>query len=152
MLVGIETARAALGVDAEEILARIEEGRLRWAWDISVRTDPARRAADTNVRELRLWVRELIAPDWCMAFGSAEVVARVLGQTRHQWRAAEVAQLLLCSRSVVKRLVDAGELAGPIQGRARWITRDSLASFLQRRLLGWQAKNESSPDRCKAAA
>jgi hypothetical protein len=135
LLVTIDAVRAVRGLDAEGVWAEVDQGRLRWVWDISTRPH-GRDTRTLSVRELRFWVAELIAPELCQPLAPEQAFALILGKGRQQWRAGEVMQGLLCSRSFVKRLIDAGELSGPIAGHTRWITRSSLAAFLRRRLIG----------------
>jgi hypothetical protein len=135
VLVPLDTVRAVLGLDAEGVVERVEAGQLRWVWDISARARGRRPCSRLNVRELRFWASELIAPGPCRALPPEQVIGLILGAQRQCWRAGEVVQRLLCSRSIVKRLVDAGELSGPLEHRLRWITRQSLADFLRRRLV-----------------
>jgi hypothetical protein len=154
VLVGMETARAALGLDAEEVLEQVEQGRLRWVWDISCRraappeaapapgstpgpgreASPAGRMPFGLNREPRFWTRELCAPDLCRGLTSEDAIQAVLGRGHNHWPASHVARLLLCSRPAVLRLLRAGELAGPIRAGVRWIARESLEGFLRRRL------------------
>ena len=139
VLVGVETARALLGVDADAVQARIDAGRLRWVWDISARPHGRERGrckpVDRDVPELRLWVRELLAPDLFDGLPLRQVLPLVLGRERPRWRSSEVAQLLLCSRPAMKRLAEAGELAGSVRAGIRWFNRAALSAFLARRLL-----------------
>jgi hypothetical protein len=135
VMVTMDTVRAALGLNAERVLEKVESGRLRWVWDISLRRQSAGLGAGGSVRELRFWVCELVAPEWCHELAPQQTLALILGGRREHWRATEVMQWLLCSRAVVKRLVDADQLSGPKLGRARWISRESLAGFLERRLV-----------------
>jgi len=129
VLAGVETARALLRVPADVITVWIETGRLRWVWDISVRGG--------SVRELRFWSRELIAPDTIAGLGAAQVIDLIVGAAqRARLHSAEVAQILLCSRPHVMRLVRSGELTGALNGHARWIDRASLILFFHHRLLG----------------
>ena len=139
-LVTVETARAALGIDADSVLARIDAGLLRWAWDVSAsppppRHSPAQRDDGGSLREIRLWARELIAPELCADLDPAHAIRLVIGLDRDRLRAVEVAQLLLISRPTIMRLVAAGELQGPRTGHAQLVQRSSLAAFLARRLI-----------------
>jgi hypothetical protein len=134
-LVSIDTVRAALGMDAEAVCQQVELGRLRWVWDISTHKPGCHRVGAGSVRELRFWVGELLAPQLAHQLARPEAIALMLGPGHRPWRASEVVHRLLCSRSVVKRLVDTGELAGSLRQHTCWITRRSLERFLGRRLL-----------------
>lgn len=124
-LVPVETARAVLGVEAEEIWARIESGEILYAYDIR---------AGRGTREVRIWVKELV--DDTRRVSCEQALCAILGTHREQWRAREVWQLLLCSRPHLRRLLQKGELSGPRMGAQQFITRASLADFLRRRWLG----------------
>lgn len=128
VLVTIDTLRAVQGVDAEAIWAGVDEGRWHWVFDVAAH----RRR---NLRELRFWARELIAPADCARLTIDEALAGILGTGRNYLRGSEVAQLLLVCRPTVFRLWQEGELRGAVAHRILKITRASLARFLQRRLL-----------------
>lgn len=130
VLVPVETVRAALGVDAETIYARIETGEIMWAWDIAVHTGRV-----NGVREIRIWARDFVAPGTTQSLDSAAVVNAVIGTERDRLRAVEVAQLFIASRPHIDRLVTAGALCGPLVGHTQWITRESLERFLHSRLV-----------------
>jgi hypothetical protein len=149
--VGVETARAILGVDADAIQARLEGGRLRWGWDISARRRRGRPGRRGAVRELRLWARELIAPDLCDTLRLREVIPMILGRRRRRWPSVEVAHLLLCSRPAMLRLAASGQLPGRLRHGTRWFTRARLAAFLSRRLLRPHRRLEARGCRLEAA-
>jgi len=138
VLVGMETARAMLGMDGEEVLEQIEQGRFRWVWDISSRPAVGGPAPGPprlkRHRAPRFWLQELQAPDLCRELTLEQVLEALLGQGRASWPATRVAQLLLCSRPAILRLVRAGELTGPVRDGARLIARADLEAFLRRRL------------------
>lgn len=128
-LVDMHTARAALGIDEDSVLALIESGDLRWAWDISIRRGV--------IREVRIWARCISARQVGIAQPGesiAEVIPCVLGPaTRDRFRSAEVRALFCCAQQTIQRLVEAGILSGEIQGRTLWVSRSSLESFLTHR-------------------
>jgi len=128
VLVTTETARAALGVDAETVWTRVDSGTLRWVWNVS--------AAGGPLRELRFWARELVAPDACRDLDLDHVVNQVVGmESREYLRSGEVAHLLLVSDPHVGRLWKAGALPGLIAGRTLKLRRDGLVKFLQERIV-----------------
>jgi len=128
VLVTVDTVRAARGVDADTILGQVDAGELRWAWDVS--------AGKGEVRELRLWAREIIAPEACAKLTAAAVVSSVIGSDKARWRGTELAQLLLVSRPHIKALADAKELPGQIAAGTLWVARAALEKFLTTRLQG----------------
>ena len=135
VLMSMETVRAVLGVDADTINARIESGEIRWVWDVALGAD---------VRELRFWAKEFIAPALCPANPKA-VVAEILG-TRERFRGTEIAQMLLVSRPTILRLVMNSELAGDIISGVIQVKRAALEKFLLTRLLeNSQGSTESRP-------
>ena len=135
-LVTVDTARAVLGVDADTILARIELGAIRWAWDIGMHG----RATDRVIPEYRLWARELfsqppIIPAAPSQLTPQEVIHAVIGVERLRMTRVEVAHLLLCSRPHIMALVRVGELQADDANPLNFVTRLSLGKFLESRLL-----------------
>ena len=128
VLVPTEIVRGVLGLDAESVWAKVDTGELRWVWDI-------RKGDAAQIRELRFWARELIQPDAHRGLSADAVIDSVIGTARERLRAREVGQLLLCSDSLICRLVQCGLLRGPKVGHTQWIERASLAEFLRSRLL-----------------
>jgi hypothetical protein len=123
-LVTVDTARAVRGVDAESILAEIDDGRIPWVWDIAM--------PGADRRELRFWGPALEDPGTADQ-AEADVLASILGTTRPTLRGAEIEVRLLCSAPHVKRLHEAGELVGLLVGHTRHIRTDSLVAWLRRR-------------------
>jgi hypothetical protein len=128
-LVTIETARAALAIDEDSVLALIDCGRLRWSWDISL--------LHGRIREVRIWNRCIAAyhaGDPQPGTSLEEVVREVVSiGARERLRAADARKLLICSQQHIQRLVRNGILRGEVIGRTRWVQRESLESFLLRR-------------------
>lgn len=126
VLVTPDTVRAALGVDADTVAAKVDCGELRWVWNV---------ALGREIAELRFWAREIISPESVTAanYSPAKVVAEILG-SRSRWRGVELAQLLLVSRPTIMRLVNAGELKGEIVNGAIHVWRAPLEKFLLARL------------------
>ena len=127
VLVSVEVARAVLGVDAETIYGQIDCGGIRWAWDIACQP--------REIREVRVWARELIAPDTAGELQRGAVIEAVIGTHKERLRAVEVGQLLICSRPHIHKLVATGDLAGPLAGGTQYIERESLAQFLNNRMM-----------------
>lgn len=127
VLVTADTARAALGVDADTIAAMIDDGRIRWAWDIS--------AGQGEVRAIRIWARDLIHHDACLRMYPADAIDHIIATTRDRMRAVEVCQLLLCSRPHIHALLRLGHLTGDQVGHTAYIHTVALRHFLSARLL-----------------
>ena len=125
-LVTVDTARAVLGVDAETIAVRIDEGALRWVFDIAL--------PQADRRELRVWAASLIAPDQ-MPRDAARVLSCILGHNRPTMRGGELEHLLLCSAQHIQRLHEAGLLSGEIIGHTRHLTTASVLAFLKARCI-----------------
>jgi hypothetical protein len=130
-LVTVETARCALGVDTDSILAMLDDGTLRWAWNIS---------AGSQLREIRIWARDVITYQTGLGperlHSSTEVIDSVIGTQRDRLSSVEIStHILICSRDLAGDLVRLGQLRGDLVGHTQWITRDSLVQFLTRRLL-----------------
>lgn len=136
VLVNTETLRAALGVDAETISAQVDEGKFRWVFDVAAR-------GNGDLRELRFWAREIIAPEQCAGLTEAAAVDSIIGTQVEHLRGPAVAQLLLVSRPTIFRLWQAGEIKGPICSGVFRITRSSLQQFLRRRLIGAEVERKS---------
>ena len=126
VLVTLDTLRSVLGVDADSILAKVEAGELRWVFNVAVGDD---------VRELRFWAKELIAPEFVTNLTIKQAIAEILGSQRARWRGTEIAQLLLVSRPTIMRLVNTEELPGDVIGGVIQVPRASLEKFLLARLL-----------------
>lgn len=127
VLVTVDMLRAVLGVDADSINARVDAGEFRWVWNVSAGTG--------DVRELRFWAREIIAPEQCAKLSLPLALNLILGQERLHWRGTEIAHLLLVSRPQIFRLHEAGELPGEIVGHTLRVTRSALVNFLTHRLV-----------------
>ncbi len=124
-LVTVEAARVLLGMDEDSVLALVDHGRLRWAWDIGL---------GGKIREVRIWGQSIVAyqQDAPQPGDDLGAVAReVIGlSSRTRLRASEVRALLCCSQQHVQRLVAVGALQGDVESRTRWVTRASLETFL----------------------
>lgn len=130
----IDTVRWCLGLDEDKVLALIETGKLRWAWDIAVRSTGA------NIRQIRVWSPCVAAlrsgGDGQPGVSPDEVVAAVIGGgPGKSLRTSQVRALLVCSHQTVCRLLDRGELHGERTRTTRWVSRQSLAEFLSRRFV-----------------
>jgi hypothetical protein len=126
-LVGVETVRAVRGgMDAESISAMVDLGELRWVWDVSTRG--AR-------RELRFLSAEIVGGQ--SVAGEDEAIRMVLGGTtqRSRFRAAQVEQMWVVSAQTILRLGRCGLLTVSMEGRTKWVTRESLVAFLRSRLV-----------------
>jgi len=123
VFVDLGTVRAALGVDAESVLAKVDAGELRWVFDIGIGTEK---------RELRFWARELIAPGLCEALNLDQALIQILngGVTI---RRGEIERQWVVSHVTVMRWIREGLVFQYAPGQ---IARESLARFLKERCVG----------------
>ncbi len=139
VLVTTDMVRAALGIDADSVSAKIEAGELRWVFDVS--SQRAVGANDKTIRELRFWATEIMAPALVANLSLAAALKQILGSERARWRGTEVQHLLLVSRPTVKKLHDDGELPGDLVSGSFVFKRAALEKFLRSR---WQGINAAT--------
>lgn len=125
-LVSVDSAKAVLGVDAESVVAMVEEGKIRWVWDFS--------APGSTRRELRFWVAELSGGTKPQPM--EQVIAAVIGATPGgRQRAAIIEVRWAISAQLIMALVRTGCWAEDRVGHTRYLRRASLETFLQSRLI-----------------
>lgn len=134
VLVTGDMVRAALGVDADTITAKVDAGEFRWVWDVTA-VEGREARVEGRIRELRFWAKEIVAPQFVARLGVREALAEILGQDRQRFRGTELQHLLLVSRPQIKRLRDEGLLAGEIVGSTLWVNRSVVETFLTKRLV-----------------
>jgi hypothetical protein len=134
-LVTLEFVRNVRGCDAETVLNCVADAThpkcLRWVFNLAVD------ASDERRRELRFWKDEVLASNVDLAPGIKlspfapvdQVINRILGERRNFPRGEIEVQWTIHS-STIARLIRNGELTEV----SHYITRDSLAAFLTRRL------------------
>lgn len=127
-LIPISVVRALRGLSAEAILALMESGELRFAFNFSARFPKS------QVCHWRFWLREVIAPNTVARLTLLQAIALMLGEHRQRWRGTELAQLLLLSRPTIHRLHQSGALRGKIKGNTLWVERPALETLLTTRL------------------
>jgi hypothetical protein len=130
-LISVESARWALGVDEDSVLALIQLGEIRWAWDIAVHRG--------GIREIRIWSRCVTArlqglpqPGTDIAAVTPEVIGVVF---RERLPASQVRRILTCSQQHIQRLVASGALMADVARGTRWVDRASFVKFLKSRLI-----------------
>ncbi len=126
-LVTVDTARAALGVDAETVTGLCESGQLV-AFELQTAT-AAR-------REIRIWVDSIRGHiDGIRAAADpAEEIEAIIGHTAAEWIACtQVAQRFCVHRRSVYRWTDEGDLDAHLVGRVLQVRRSSLVPFLNGR-------------------
>lgn len=127
VLVDVNTVVALWSLPPSTVLAMIECGQIRWAWDVS--THGAH-------REIRVWLRELFQSTSVRTMGAREVVEAVIGYTAEaRLRASTVRRMVMVPHVTIHRLTELGQLEGSVEDGKLWISRASLADFLTRRLI-----------------
>lgn len=121
VLVTVDVLRAKFGCDAQRVFELVEDGRLRWVFNVGIKR---------RVRELRFWLGEIIAPQHAPRKTADEVISAILGSAP-AFRRGEFERAWVLSAQHVMRLVDAGELRLTRSGK---VTRISAKKFLERRL------------------
>ena len=130
ILVDLQSVRAARGLDAESIIAMVDNARhpdhLRFVFNVGL----------GEARELRFWTTEIIAPESVTHLGRDEVINLILGQ-RETFRRSEIEIQWVISALHISNLVKSGQLLetkeGPTRGR---LLRSCLANFLRSRWIG----------------
>jgi hypothetical protein len=121
-LLPVPVVCASLGVDYDTVLARIESGVIRWAFDIGL---------GAKIRAIRV-VRECLAGG--RQFGSLDQVVEWAVPHPHHTVHGEVARRWwCCTRPHIKALYDAGEITGHKTDHTRHLEVASLRAFLKRR-------------------
>ena len=132
-LVDVNTARAALGCDAETVAAKVDDGSLRWAFDLG---------RGGRRRELRIWVGCLCggSADWNLcdidavcahALGSNP--ASIYGESEFRFTGSFLEGKWCISNVLVNDLVRSGDLRGHKVGKTTHVWRISAFNFLKAR-------------------
>ena len=132
-LMGVQYARARLGLNEAGLYDLADSGELLWVWNIAVR--PGRR------REPRFLVPEIEARRAGAKYeaGWSDVLAVIRPHRRQAWRCFELARARNCNHGHVRNLLASRQL----QARRRWhrgresglyIYLASIQDFLRQRL------------------
>jgi hypothetical protein len=126
-LVGLDSARGAIGLDAESVIAMKDSGQLKCVFNVACNPDDARR------QELRFFVPELIAHthETPFPFSIDEVIADILG-AREMLRRSELEIEWIISHVHVMRLIRDGHL----QETGNRLLRSTVENFLRKRWIG----------------
>jgi len=119
----VDAVRAKFGCDAESVFAMVDNGELRWAFNLGI---------DGKRAEWRFWTREIIAPETTKDVELPQVLASILGAHKFELRRGEIERQWIVSAQHVMRLVKAGWLE---LSRPGHVTRASAAAFLKGRAL-----------------
>jgi hypothetical protein len=126
-LVHLETVAAVKGMPLDRVYQAVDDGELLWVFNLA--TKPG------GLRELRVWSAELMNPS-VRQLPLEQALARIIGTGRARLRGTELNLLLAISRPHLLRLCRTRQLRFQIEAHTRWVARDSLAAFLQKRWLG----------------
>jgi hypothetical protein len=122
VLVGLDTVRAALGVDAENVLAKVESGELQFVFNLGT---------GNHRRQLRFYLPELTAPA-AADLTLAKVIQNTLGTAAGVHR-GELERRFCVSHVLIGRLIRHRHLALSAPGV---VSRASLEKFLTARWVG----------------
>lgn len=134
ILAPIEVLRWKTSLRAETISDQAYGGKdlfdpgFRWVWNV---------AANPNgeIRELRFWTREIIAPETTVDLSLDNVINSILPPIRKQYPAGEVANTIFCiGRDLLASL--RVELNGKLAANSSFFPREGLERFLRTRWLG----------------
>ena len=131
VFLGVDVVRAMRGCDAETVFSMVDNGELRWVFDISL---------DQDTRDLRFWAGEILAPENAARQTEDRVIAAIIGAGA-TIRRGEIERQWVCSSQHVMRLIRAGEIH---LASLSHVSRASVAAFLRRRLV---ATKSISPDK-----
>jgi hypothetical protein len=134
VLVDLSTVRAAWGLDADTVRQRVEDGHLRWVFDVGPK--PSDGDGVPGKRELRFWIRELVSPRDCESLNLEQALLRILGASP-AIRRGELERQWVVSHVTVHRWIRQREIYTYGTGL---IARDSLADFLRSRHASAYAK------------
>jgi hypothetical protein len=156
-MLGVESIRALTGLSEDEILAEIQSGKIRWAFNLSGakrQTVAPRRPSDSALRTphseshrcyLRVWNRSIICyvnPSLPQPADLAVALTFILPHSRPALRCTELMRSFNVSSQHILNLVDDGLLAKapsasspPNSRTSPIVTRNSVISFLESRRL-----------------
>lgn len=139
ILVNLDAVRAAKGVDAESVIAMVENAlhpeHLRFVFDLSLGEVNGGRGASRR-RELRFWTTEIVAPEFAHGPKQEPVtidqaIAEIIG-ARETFRRSEIEMQWVCSATHIMRLIEAQE----IYEEGNRLLSLTLKNFLKRRWIG----------------
>lgn len=126
-LVSVDTARAALGLDAESVTALCESGLLV-AFDLST--------GCSTRREIRIWADSIRGhvDGIHVAADPHDEIEAIIGHTAAEWIACtQLAQRFCVHRRSVYRWREDGDLDGHLVGHVMQVRRSSIVPFLSHR-------------------
>lgn len=146
-LVGLRAAVELLDLETtDEVLARIEDGRIGWAWDIGMRNAECG-VRNEGRREVRVFRSCLISDSHPL---TADAVYNAIVPSH--WgtiKAVSLRKRWQCSEQLITELIASGELVA-ITGASRGsdgspeLTRESVIKFLKSRRIGAANSNHGN--------
>lgn len=132
VLIKVDSVMDLLGKSADEVYELADGGTLlapglKFVFNLAA--DP-----DGDIRDLRFWTREIIAPASVAKWSVDQALDSILPNARTRFQAGEVTQLLHVRRPTLMRLRE--ELQGKLAANSSFFERTALVSFLKRRWLG----------------
>jgi hypothetical protein len=122
-LVSPAAARVILGVTREQFGCMLDDGRLRWAFDLS--------RPGCRCRVIRVWAMELYHPESVRALDWNAGISQILPWVhRSRLRATELSQLLDLAHPALWDRLKAGLLSSNYDSRARWIPLTEIRAWL----------------------
>ena len=129
VLVDLSVVRAVLGQLPEAVEDRIDNGDLRWVFDVS----PGR----CKIRALRVWSVCLSDPERAAKASLGEVVSTAVGSgITNPWVAAvRIETRWMASSQLIRRWRLLKLVESKIEGGRLWLLKDSLTRFLMHRVV-----------------
>lgn len=122
-LVSIGAAVAALGVDRERLREWVDEGRLRWVFDLR---------GGSRLPCFRFWLAELKEPKAVRSLSWEQALSRIIPmEVRQRIASLELARLFDMSNVYVWERRQAGVLRGTLEHSRRWIELSSVRQWLR---------------------
>lgn len=136
-MTSIDGAKPLLGLNEDEIMALIEDGKIRWAWDLACQSEHARFVRILN-RSLVCYEKPFLGQPETLD-GVLELILPPSSKITGRVRGTELQRACNVSSTHIINLVEAGLLSGGDWKRgpqgSPLITRASIARFLKERTL-----------------
>ena len=128
VLVRTDTVQTFRGASPAKINVWVDEGKLRWVWDIN--------NGRGRARQLRFLALEVFRPETTQNITLDDALRIILGETRVNFRCFEICHRMRLTHPAVYHLHQDGHLPGKIIGKTQHIARPSLETFLKSRWIG----------------
>jgi hypothetical protein len=128
IFLNVATVRAARGITIQRVNQLVDTGELMWVFNVG-RLDSGK-----PIRQLRFWFPEVSNAKDVAGLKLAEVIQKILPESRRHFSGSEIGQWFLVSKPTVQRI--GIETGGVLKDRMLQVERPALAAFLHRRWLG----------------